>query len=564
MPVWVVVTRGASAAGKGAAKGAGAVAKGAGKIGRAAGKSAAKGTGKAGRAGTKRAAAGAGKGARTAGQVGRTGKGGAGGGGGGLGGAGKGGRGPLGGGAKPRGWAGRAVDAATAGGPGGRGAGGRGRPGVDGGAGEGADGAGERAVPEDEALRRILRNRFRRRKGPFKKTRRRLHWACVIILSLLMGLPMLMGLYGADASSDQMEAVMAMQCSGAPAELMSEQTEIPIDAVTAYCSAAVQRQINWAVLAAIGKLECDHGRSKLDGCDRERPPTVNEKGARGPMQFRGATWRSSADNMDLDVSGPPIPEGKEGDGYATDSEDPGTDANPWSFPDATHAAARLLLTNGYAENPRQAILRYNNDGAYADKVLALASEYQSKVTSVMDQDETAPGGAGGGGGLALGDCPMPAEGNTAAVPVSKNTKATQTMANTLIGCFGRNGHSVGCYAPRTQSNGRDGPYEHPRGRACDFMMTPGGEASGHDRDRGTAMAEYAARHAKELKIIYVIWYRRVWRPGDGNIPWSQWRTYGGCNGDPSSCHTNHVHVSVHLQPGDPQGAHCVSGIPCTE
>jgi hypothetical protein len=159
---------------------------------------------------------------------------------------------------------------------------------------------------------------------------------------------------------------------------------------------------------------------------------------------------------------------------------------------------------------------------------------------------------------------MPAAGSKAPIAAGNNTAATQQMANTLIDCFGRNGHDVGCYNRRPQSNGRDGPYEHPRGRACDFMMTSGGAASGNDRVRGTAMAEYAAAHAKELKIIYVIWYNRVWFPREGNMPWSQWRSYG-CNGsDPSSCHYNHVHVSVHLQPGDPPLARCVSGIPCTE
>ena len=58
--------------------------------------------------------------------------------------------------------------------------------------------------------------------------------------------------------------------------------------------------------------------------------------------------------------------------------------------------------------------------------------------------------------------------------------------------------------------------------------------------------------------------RGVWRPSDGYRPWSQWRDYGCGNCGPSGAHYNHVHVSVHLVPGDPPLAHCVSGIPCTE
>ena len=166
------------------------------------------------------------------------------------------------------------------------------------------------------------------------------------------------------------------------------------------------------------------------------------------------------------------------------------------------------------------------------------------------------------GGLSLvGGCPSVAEGSTVPIAAGNNTVATQRMANTLITCFGRNGHGVGCYDPRV-GNGRK--YEHPRGRACDFMLTSGGTASGHDRARGQAMAEFAAAHAAELNIIYVIWFNRVWRPSDGNIPWAQWRDYGCGNCDPSAAHYNHVHVSVHLLPGDPPLAHCISGIPCTE
>src|SRR5688500_3159680 len=112
------------------------------------------------------------------------------------------------------------------------------------------------------------------------------------------------------------------------------------------------------------------------------------------------------------------------------------------------------------------------------------------------------------------------------------------MANTLIACFGRNGYNVSCYEARSANP----VFEHPRGRACDYMITRnGGIAVGHERARGQAMAEFAAAHASELKILYVIWYRRSWSPEDGQIPWEQWDSYSG-----DSPHTDHVHVSVRL------------------
>ncbi|BCY07338.1 hypothetical protein [Actinoplanes sp. L3-i22] len=82
--------------------------------------------------------------------------------------------------------------------------------------------------------------------------------------------------------------------------------------------------------------------------------------------------------------------------------------------------------------------------------------------------------------------------------------------------------------------------EHPRGRACDWMMTSGGEATGAQRARGDAMAAWAVANATRLGIIYVIWFRLIWTPEQG---WHAYNNpYGG--NDPSGWHTNHVHISV--------------------
>ncbi|MFI7598227.1 hypothetical protein [Actinoplanes sp. NPDC049681] len=91
----------------------------------------------------------------------------------------------------------------------------------------------------------------------------------------------------------------------------------------------------------------------------------------------------------------------------------------------------------------------------------------------------------------------------------------------------------GCY--RVDDHG-----EHPKGRACDFMMTSGGEASGAQKARGDAMAAWAVANADRLAIKYVIWFRRIWTRSEG------WRAYNNPFGgdDPSGWHTNHVHISV--------------------
>ena len=87
-----------------------------------------------------------------------------------------------------------------------------------------------------------------------------------------------------------------------------------------------------------------------------------------------------------------------------------------------------------------------------------------------------------------------------------------------------------------------GPYEHPKGRACDFAAQVsgfGGVATGGDKIYGGNLAAFFVRNAYALGVLYVIWFKQIWTAASG------WHYYGGGSGDPSSDHTNHVHVSVY-------------------
>ncbi|GAB1639703.1 hypothetical protein [Krasilnikovia sp. MM14-A1259] len=114
----------------------------------------------------------------------------------------------------------------------------------------------------------------------------------------------------------------------------------------------------------------------------------------------------------------------------------------------------------------------------------------------------------------------------------------------------------GCLTPRTAQLVRavaavgypeagcwrvDDHGEHPKGRACDFMMTSGGEATGAQRARGDALATWAVSNADRFGIMYVIWFRRIWTRAQG---WHAYNNPFGGN-DPSGWHTNHVHISVY-------------------
>jgi hypothetical protein len=88
---------------------------------------------------------------------------------------------------------------------------------------------------------------------------------------------------------------------------------------------------------------------------------------------------------------------------------------------------------------------------------------------------------------------------------------------------------VGCHR-----NG--GPFEHPKGRACDWSLQKSGFAVAHNADMknyGNNLMAFLVRNADRLGVLYVIWFKQIWFPATG------WHAYHG-----ASEHTDHVHVSM--------------------
>ena len=88
---------------------------------------------------------------------------------------------------------------------------------------------------------------------------------------------------------------------------------------------------------------------------------------------------------------------------------------------------------------------------------------------------------------------------------------------------------VGCHR-----NG--GPFEHPKGRACDWSLQKSGFSVYHNRTMkvyGNNLMAFLVRNADRLGIYYVIWNRQIWFPATG------WKSYHG-----ASTHQDHVHVSM--------------------
>jgi cell wall-associated NlpC family hydrolase len=138
---------------------------------------------------------------------------------------------------------------------------------------------------------------------------------------------------------------------GAPTALAMQ--DIPANYLAWYMAAAQTCPgLPWSVLAGIGKVESNHGRSTLPGVRSG----ANRAGAEGPMQFLPGTFAKYAVNAD-----------------------PGSLLTPYDPADAIYAAARMLCADGARGGTRagiqQAIFDYNHADWYVAEVLAWAVRY---------------------------------------------------------------------------------------------------------------------------------------------------------------------------------------------
>ncbi|GAA1895268.1 NlpC/P60 family protein [Streptantibioticus ferralitis] len=134
-------------------------------------------------------------------------------------------------------------------------------------------------------------------------------------------------------------------------------SDIPPDYLLLYMQAAhTCRGLDWTVLAAIGKVETDHGRSDLVGVRSG----ANSAGAEGPMQFLPSTFASV-------IAEHPPPEGG------------ATPPSPYNPHDAIYAAAAYLCDSGARDGRKlaDAIYAYNHANWYVSEVLAQAQIYAS-------------------------------------------------------------------------------------------------------------------------------------------------------------------------------------------
>ncbi len=127
--------------------------------------------------------------------------------------------------------------------------------------------------------------------------------------------------------------------------------EIPARYLDLYLRAAARYGLDWAILAGIGKVECDHGRDPDPACTQEG--AVNSAGAGGPAQFLASTWQQ----------------------YGVDGDGDGR-ADRWDPADAIFSMANYLRATGAPGDYRKAIFAYNHADWYVSEVEHWAALYR--------------------------------------------------------------------------------------------------------------------------------------------------------------------------------------------
>ncbi|MCT9932662.1 bifunctional lytic transglycosylase/C40 family peptidase [Planotetraspora sp. A-T 1434] len=161
---------------------------------------------------------------------------------------------------------------------------------------------------------------------------------------------------GGRSGEDCAEAATAVDLSE------TARSDIPSEYLQLYKKFGQKIGVQWNVLAAIGKRETDHGRSKLPGVQSG----TNYAGAAGPMQFLVSTWGGKAK----------IKIGSGVNGYASDGDGDGY-GDIYNPADAILGAAKMLKRNGAPDDLRRAIFVYNRATWYVDQVLEIAKRYDA-------------------------------------------------------------------------------------------------------------------------------------------------------------------------------------------
>jgi membrane-bound lytic murein transglycosylase B len=175
--------------------------------------------------------------------------------------------------------------------------------------------------------------------------RRSVILACLVVLAVTAyGVAEDLGVIDSPARA----APVRKPAAGQPRPSRAAVADVPAGYLRLYRAAGARYRVPWSVLAAIGKVESDHGRTRLPGVRSGS----NWAGACGPMQI-GC-----------------VPDSKAGNAWARYGH-----GRPHDPANAIPAAARYLVDHGARRNLNRALFAYNHSRAYVAKVRQLARHY---------------------------------------------------------------------------------------------------------------------------------------------------------------------------------------------
>ncbi len=324
------------------------------------------------------------------------------------------------------------------------------------------------------------------------QNRRALLWLLVVVLGVPLGLALIvMVLISASAAGTDYgrykPSAFALR-------------DIPLAYLATYQAAGTQYELGWEYLAAIGKIESDHGRSTAAGVHSG----VNFAGCcAGPMQFSivgagSGTWGA----------------------YGVDANNDGR-KDVYDPEDAIPGAANYLKASGAPGDWDRAIFAYNHAGWYVADVKKLAERYRGAAAGAAGGNLN---GAGNPDAAALVNNPRITFSHPGPERGDLRSGRISPRLISLLSLIAEK-HTVSIFA--LASDHQPGS-NHEAGRAADIWMVDGDNCYPPDRSGGCwALARELDRITGCLHPTELIYY---FDPGPSSDSFAR------------SDHDDHIHV----------------------
>ncbi|MFI5003489.1 MAG: lytic transglycosylase domain-containing protein [Solirubrobacterales bacterium] len=217
--------------------------------------------------------------------------------------------------------------------------------------------------------------------------------AAALVIALTLGVVGVAATVGGSVSPSAQTLAGETGVPGGYGVSARARAEIPPAYRRLYLQAAARYRVDWAILAGIGRVECNHGRDPDPSCTKEG--AVNSAGAGGPAQFLASTWRV----------------------YGVSAYGGGA-PDRWNPADAIFGMANYLRASGAPADYRDAIYAYNHAWWYVAEVERWAAVYRGPPISGGSRSSLEQNGWGGRAPIAVTYVQINGTSATSVEPIS--------------------------------------------------------------------------------------------------------------------------------------------------